>query len=161
MALTPYHINGFRADYLPPDAIVSMPLAAVSVAKGDIMKDDGNGYLTNASITGFAAETAFYVAIEAVDNSGGSAGDLNILCVLANDPRIRWIGINEGTVFAQTAVGTIIDINSEDGLKGGTAVTNTGIGFLIEEIDISTAALAASSSKGYAKGRFLILGETT
>jgi hypothetical protein len=160
MALTPY-TPGFRLDGPVDCNVVSMPLAAVSVAKGDIMKDNGNGYLTNAGITGFAAETAFYVAIEAVDNSGGSAGDLDILCVLANDTRNRWVGINEGTVFAQTAVGTIIDINSEDGLKGSTAVTNTGIGFLIEEIDISTAALAASSSKGFAKGRFIILGETT
>ena len=160
MALTPY-VTGFRADFLPNDSIVSMPLANVNVAKGDIMKDNGSGYLTNGSITTFTAETGWYVAIEDVDNSGGSAGDLNILCVLANDTRIRWIvQVEDQNVLAQTDVGTIVDLQSEDGIDADTAVTNTGIGFLIEEIDISAAAVAANTY-GYAKGRFIILGETS
>ena len=160
MGLTPY-VAGFRLDG-PVDAnVISMPAAIVNIAKGDILKDDGAGYVTNASITTFAAATAFYVAIEDVDNSGGSLGTLSVLCVLANDPRNRWVvQVEDQNVLAQTDVGTIVDLQSEDGIDADAAVTNKGIGFLIEEIDISAAAIAANTY-GYAKGRFIILGEAT
>jgi len=159
MSLKPY-TTGFRLDGQAKDPI-SMPLAIVSVAKGDIMKDDGAGYLTNASITTFTAETAWYVAMEPVDNSGGALGDLSILCLLANDMTNRWVvPVEDQNVLLQTDVGTIVDLQSEDGIDADTAVTDTGIGFLIEEIDISTDSIAANTY-GYAKGRFLVLGETT
>ncbi len=159
MAFTPY-TAGFRLDGEAKNP-VCLPLATVSVAKGDIMKDNGSGYLTNASITTFTAETAWYVALETVDNSGGSAGDLKIICVLANDMTNRWIvPVEDQNVLAQTDVGTIVDLQSEDGIDADTAVTNTGIGFLIEEIDISAKAIVANTY-GYAKGRFIVLGEIT
>jgi hypothetical protein len=144
----------------PVDNIVSMSLAAVSVTRGDLLIDDGDGYLTNASITGFSAETAYYVAMETVDNSGGSVGDLDILCVYANGANIEFWAAVEDELIVRTDVGTIVDANSEDGVKVGTAVTNTGIGFLITGFDAGTAAVAANTY-GYAKGRFHILGETS
>lgn len=141
--------------------IVSMPAAAVAITRGDILKDDGSGFLTNASITTFTAETAFYVATEDCANSGGDAGDLDVLCVLANGNRTQfWAPVEDQSVIAQTDVGTIVDLQSEDGIDVDTAVTNTGIGFLIEGFDAGAAAVAANTY-GYALGRFIILGETT
>jgi hypothetical protein len=146
----------------PANDVVAMPAAAVSIAKGDLLIDNGSGYVTNAGISTFGATAlATFVAIEPCDNSGGSAGDLDVLCVSAHNPLNRFWVKNEGTVLTQSEVGVLTDANSEDGLKGCTAVTNTSLGFLIEEIDISTAALAASSSKGFARGRIITLGETT
>jgi len=145
----------------PAKGVVSMPLDNVSVARGDIMKDNGSGFLTNASITGFTAETAFYVAIEDCDNSAGADGDLNILCVLANDITNEWwVPVEDQSLITRDDVGTIVDLQSEDGIDVDAAVTNTGIGFLIEGFDAGAAAVSANTY-GYARGRFIILGETT
>lgn len=155
MALTPY-TAGFRCLDAICDA-QSMPLAAVNVAKGDILVDNGSGYLTNASITAFVETNKYYVALEPVDNSGGSAGDLNILCQYCDD-KLKWVVPNEsGTVAAQTDVGEVVDLESEDGIDV-TDTTVKGMGFLIEAIDISTAAIAAAAG-GFVKGRFVVEGD--
>lgn len=56
-------------------------------------------------------------------------------------------------VLAQTDVGTLRDLESEDGIDEGDTVT-AGLGFFIDEIDISTAAKAASATFGFAIGHF-------
>jgi len=155
MTLTPY-TDGFRLDNCVADA-VSMPLAAVNVAKGDILVDNGSGYLTNTS-TAFVAANKYYIALEPVDNSGGSAGDLNILVQSCDDSTKRWIVPNESaTVAAQTDVGEVVDLESNDGIDV-TDTTVAGMGFLIEEIDVSTAAVAAKTG-GFVKGRFVVEGD--
>lgn len=150
----------------PAQNVVSMPAAAVSIARGDILKDDTYGYLTNASITAFAAETAWYVAIEPCDNSGGSSGDLNVLCILVNGCQMQfWVPVEDQSLIARGDVGTIVDLQSEDGIDVDAAVTNKGIGFLIEGFDASTGVSThpayATYPNGFALGRFIILGETT
>lgn len=145
----------------PAKNVVSMPAAAVSIARGDMLQDDGNGYITNASITAFASDKVMYVAIEPCDNSGGSVGDLNVLCVPISDSSNEWwVPVGTGSVIARTDVGTMVDLYDEDSIDVDTAVTNVGYCFCIEGFDAGTAAVAANTY-GYARGRFQILGETT
>ena len=156
MTLRPY-VDGFQLTNAVCEA-VSMPLAAVSVAKGDLLVDNGNGYLTNAGITAFVAANKYYVAIEPVDNSAGAVGDLNILCVSCDDSTKRYIvPNNSATVAAQTDIGEVVDLDSEDDIDV-TDTTVAGMGFLIEEIDISAAAVAVKTG-GFVKGRFVVEGD--
>lgn len=145
----------------PARNVISMPAAAVSIAKGDLLKDDTNGYLTNASITTFVdVGLAHYVAIEPCDNSAGSSGDLNVLCVSCSDSSNQfWAKVEDQSVIARSDVGTIVDCQTEDGIDVDAAVTKD-LGFLIEGFDAGTAAVAANTY-GYALGRFYTPGETT
>lgn len=145
----------------PAKSVLSMPAAAVSIAKGDLLKDDTNGYVTNASITTFDdTGLMHYVAIEPCDNSAGSSGDLNVLCVSCNDSTNEyWVPVEDGTVIARGDVGTIVDCQTEDGIDVDNAAAKD-LGFLIEGFDASTAAVAINTY-GYARGRFVIPGETT
>lgn len=146
------YMDGFQL-VGPAYSVSAMAAAAVSIAKGDLLIDNGSGYLTNAGITAFAGAITYYVAIEPCDNSAGTAGDLDVLCVPAWDSRNQFWAPNESsTVAARTDVGEIVDLESEDGID----VTDTsiaGMGFAIEDIDISAAAVAAETG-GYVKGRF-------
>jgi len=145
----------------PAKNVVAMPAAAVAIAKGDLLMDDGNGYITNAGITTLADHRNLYVAIEPCANSAGSVGDLDVLCVsIADSTNEYWVPVENDGVIERTDVGTLADANSEDGITVAADVTNTNNAFLIEGYDISTAAIAANTY-GYARGRFVPLGETT
>lgn len=159
MGARPY-VDGFRLDGpVKPGTDRSMAVAAVNIARGDILIDNGSGYLTNAAITAFV-DGAVYVALEPCNNSAGSAGDLNCIVASANDPtNLWWVPNESATVAAQTDVGEVVDLESEDGIDV-TDTTNVAIGFAIEEIDISAAAIAAKAG-GFVKGRFITVGETT
>lgn len=52
-----------------------LPLDAVSIAKGRVATVDAGGHLNQAT-SADPAGSPFFVTVEAVDNSGGSAGDL-------------------------------------------------------------------------------------
>jgi hypothetical protein len=54
-----------------------LPLDAVSIAKGAVCVMDAGGHLNQAT-SASAAGSPFFVTVEAVDNSGGSAGDLAV-----------------------------------------------------------------------------------
>ena len=159
MGGTPY-VDGFRLDGpIETGDCVSMPAAVVNIARGDILVDNGNGYITNASITAFV-DGGIYVAAENCDNSGGSLGTLNDLCIPVQITKNRyWVPNESATVAAQTDIGEVVDLESEDGIDV-TDTTNVSTGFLIEEIDISAAAVAVKAG-GFVKGRFITVGETT
>lgn len=145
----------------PVANVVSMPAAAVNIARGDLLMDDGNGYITNASITTLADHRNVYVAMEPCDNSSGSVGDLDVLCVTIADSTVEyWVPVEANAEIGRTAVGTLADANSEDGITIASDVTNVNNAFLIEGYDASSAATSANTY-GYAKGRFVPLGETT
>ena len=148
------YFGGFRLDGpVQPGDVSPMPAAAVNIRKGDFIIDNGAGYVTNASVTAVAAGTGF-VAIEDCDNSGGSNGTLSVLCIPVNLAKNKWWVPNESaTVAAQTDVGEVVDLESEDGIDV-TDTTTTGYGFAIEEIDISAEAIVASAG-GFVKGRFI------
>jgi len=145
----------------PAKSVASISAAAVDIAKGDLLMDDGNGYLTNAGISTLADHRNLYVAIEPCANSGGSVGDLDVLCVtIADSTNEFWAPVEENAVMSRTSVGILADVNSEDGIAITNDVTNTNNAFLIEGYDISAAAIAVNTY-GYVRGRFVPLGETT
>lgn len=153
MGLKPY-LDGFQlVGPAKPDDVSSMKAAAVNIAKGDVLIDNGAGFVTNASITAFS-DVATWIAIEPCNNSAGVAGDLSVLAVPISIASNVWIVPNaSATVAAQTDVGEIIDLESEDDVD----VTDTslvGWGFIVEEIDISAAALVAKAG-GFVRGRFV------
>jgi len=145
----------------PAKSVASISAASVDIEKGDLLMDDGNGYITNAGISTLADHRNVYVAIEPCSNSGGSVGDLDVLCVsIADSTNEFWVPVEEDGVIERTDVGTLADVNSEDGITVASDVTNTNNAFLIEGYDAGTEAVAANTY-GYAKGRFVPLGETT
>lgn len=155
MGARPY-MDGFRLDGpIETGDAVLLPIAAVNISRGDILIDNAAGYLTNAAITAFS-DVAHYVAIDNGTNSAGAAGDVSILCVPISIAKNRfWVPNNSATVAAQTDVGEVIDLDSEDDVDV-TDTTCIAWGFLVEEIDISAAAIAVKTG-GYIKGRFLRL----
>lgn len=147
-----YLTNGFNLlNCLAGVGLLNMPAAAVSITKGQALFDDGSGYVTNVG-TAFAA-TFVGIAAANVDNSAGDAGDLNAF-VISPDMNYRFKVKNESvTVIAQTDVGEIVDLESNDGVDV-TDTTTTSWGFRIDKIDISAGALAANAG-GFAIGRFV------
>ena len=64
-------------------SIRRLPVAATtSISKGNVLEQDAGGDLI-VSPTTRTAEVNHYVALEAVDNSSGSDGDLHVPCAVA------------------------------------------------------------------------------
>ena len=146
-----YDLRGFQLiNTLDSAGYVYRDLAAVSVESGDALFDDGAGYVTNVG-TAFAA-TFVGVAGAAIDNSGGSDGDLKVPIIAPNPDRKFIVKNTSATVAAQTDVGEIVDLEANDAIDV-TDVTLVEWGFVIDEIDISTDALAAAAG-GFVQGRF-------
>ena len=147
-----YILSGFiLLNKLDPSGLTYMPQAAVAIVKGQALFDDGNGFVTNVG-TAFAA-TFLGVAAYDSDNSGGSAGDINIGFIPPLPHYKFWVKNESATVAAATDRGEIVDLESNDGIDV-TDTTVTAWGFLIEEVDISTAAVAAATG-GFVKGHFI------
>lgn len=147
-----YTTGGFRlVKALENEGLLHLPQAAVEIAKGDVLFDDGSGYVTNVG-TAFAA-TFVGIANADSDNSAGSDGDVNVAIIPINSSYKFWVKNESVTVAAQTDVGEIIDLESNDGVDV-TDTTCTAWGFRVDEIDISTEALAANAG-GFVKGSFV------
>lgn len=146
MGGTPYQTTGFRLNGpLETGDVVYKTAAAVTIAKGDALHDDGAGLVTNA-VTAFAAT---FSGIAGADCASGG----QCMVIVPNSKLTWWVPVDTGTTLAAiTDVGEIVDLqacNTVD-LTDNTVVA---WGFFVDEIDISAAAVAASS-KGYIKGRF-------
>lgn len=136
--------------------IVYYPCAAVAIAKGGAIFDNGSGYADDAATAFTSATTGSQflgVALAAVDNSAGSAGDLYVPVITPGANMQFWVPCAANDAMAQTDVGTTIDLEA-NGTVDNSDTTVTGYGFLVEAIDISTEAVAANTY-GYAKGRFV------
>jgi len=146
-----YDLRGFQlVNNLDAAGYIYLDQAAVSIEAGDAIFDDGSGYATNVG-TAFAA-TFRGIAGVAKDNSAGSDGDVKIP-VIPPLPHYKFIVKNESaTVLAQTDVGEIVDLESNDGIDC-TDNTNVEWCCVIDEIDISTKAVAANTG-GFAQIRF-------
>lgn len=60
--------------------VVTLKVAAsTNIAKGDYVSTNGSGFAKQAATTD-SRDTGFFVAIEASDNSSGSAGDKTVRC---------------------------------------------------------------------------------
>lgn len=145
-----YQANGFIPVNNPPSRDTKKA-AAVSIVKGDALHDDGNGYATNAT-TAFAA-TFLGVAAADCDNSGGSAGDLSVEIYPVDSLTKYIVPVAANAVITQTAAGTIVDLENNDDIDISDTTIAAGPGFFIDEIDISTEAIAANTY-GYAIGHF-------
>jgi hypothetical protein len=145
-----YDLRGFQLiNTLDAAGYVYRDLAAVSVESGDCLFDDGTGYVTNVG-TAFAA-TFIGIAGVAVDNSAGAAGDVKVP-IIPPLPHYKFVVKAESTTLAQTDVGEIVDLQANDSIDPGDT-TLVEWGFVIDEIDISTDAVAANT-QGFAQGRF-------
>jgi hypothetical protein len=131
--------------------ITWVPCAAVAIAKGAAVFDNGSGYGDDTA-TAFAL-TFLGIALAAVDNSAGSAGDLYVPVITPGANMQFWVPCAANDAMAQTDVGTVIDLEA-NATVDNSDTTCTAWGFLVEAIDISTDAVDANTY-GYAKGRFI------
>lgn len=145
MGAKPYQTSGFRLDSpLEQGDVVYITAAAVTIAKGDALHDDGSGLVTNA-VTAFAATFMGIAGADCV--SGGTC-----MVIRPNPNKAFWVPNASGTVAAATDVGETVDLEACNTID---VTDNTLVewGFRIVEIDISAAALAAKAG-GYVKGYF-------
>ncbi len=142
----PYFATGFRLDG-PIEAgdIDYCTAAAVTIKAGDAIHDDGNGLATNAT-TAFAAT---FKGVAGADCASGA----QCMIIKPNSRLVFWVpNVTSGTLLATTDIGEIVDLSTCNTIDD-TDNSVVGWGFVIDAIDITAAALAASS-KGFAKGRF-------
>lgn len=147
-----YLTTGFApVNAIKDEGLRWMPQAAVNITKGQALFDNGSGYVTNVG-TAFAA-TFLGIAAADSDNSAGSNGDVSIPVILPLPGRKFWVKNESATVAAQTDVGEIVDLESNDGIDV-TDTTCTSWGFRVDEIDISSDAVAAAAG-GFVMGSFV------
>jgi hypothetical protein len=149
--------DGFILDGPVRNAVKLDVAASVNIARGDLLYQS-SGYMTNASLTELTEKVKFFVAIEPCDNSAGAAGALSVLCVQCDAGDSFWAPNESSTVAAQADIGTYIDIESEDGVDV-TDTADNGLGFLVDAIDTSAAAVAVKTG-GYVRGRFVVIGQS-
>jgi len=147
-----YQANGFIPINEPP-ARRYMLAATVEIVKGDVLHDDGNGYATNAT-TSLDSATFLGVAAEDLDNSPAVSGAK--IAYYPNDLKTQYrVPVAANAVITQTAVGLNCDLENNDDIDISENPTE-GMAFRIDEIDISTLAIAANTY-GYAIGHFAIV----
>ena len=145
-----YITQGFvPATLISELGILYLDQAAVAIDKGDAIFDNGAGFATNVG-TAFAATFRGFAHVTK-DNSAGSAGDTQIAIIPAAKDIQYWVKAGT-TTLAQTDVGEIVDLVTNDSIDPAD-ITLVEWGFLIDEIDISTDAVAANT-QGFALGRF-------
>lgn len=123
--------------------------ASVNIAKGDAIEDNGAGY---AQLGTDSLDSTFLgIAVAGADNSSGAANAINVQFIPPY-PQHRFIVPVEDALITQTSVGIHVDLETEDGIDLSDT-SPTSFAFKIEEIDVSTEAIAANTY-GYAIGHF-------
>jgi hypothetical protein len=148
-----YKATGFMLlSNVQPGGLRRYPVAAtINIADGDAIFDNGAGYATNAN-TAMAA-TFLGIAVTAQDNTSGIAGALYVQVVPPESHYQFIVPVEENAVITQTAVGTIVDLQSNNTIDINDTSITAGPGFFIDEIDAGTKAVAANTY-GYAIGHF-------
>lgn len=92
-----------------PPRIEQMPLAAEAIAKGRVCYTNDAGFITIAQ-AGSSAKRPHFVTTEAVDNSGGSPGDLYVPVVVGRGQQV--------TVQTKTTLspGDPVKVGATDGM---------------------------------------------
>lgn len=146
-----YQATGFIPINFPP-ARRNLRAAVVAIVKGDALHDNVAGRLTNAT-TSFAA-TLMGIAAADCDNDPEASLEAEYYPI---DPNTRYIVPVGNALITETAIGTVINLNTTcNTVTTGTTVAE-GYGFLVEDIDVSTEAVAANTY-GYAIGRIIQVG---
>lgn len=145
-----YQAEGFIPINEPP-ARRSALAATVTIVKGDALQDNASGYMTNAG-TAFAATHMGVAAAAVVGDSSTKYVEYYPL-----DTKTQYIvPVEADAVITRDAIGSIVDLEANDSIDLADLVTE-GIGFRIDDIDISTEAIAANTY-GYAIGHFEVIG---
>lgn len=144
-----YPARGFQPLGEPP-ARRHITAAAVTIYRGDALHDNGSGLATNGT-TAFAAT---FLGVAAADCASG--GDCEYY---PPDDKTQYIvPCGDNNALTPTDVGTTVDLQEVYTIDHNDAVTE-GVAFRIDDIDISTAALAAyTDAFGYAIGHFVVVG---
>ena len=145
MKLARYQANGFIPTGEVPARRKGLA-ATVTIVKGDVLHDDGNGLITNATVS---FDSATFMGIAAA----GCVGDSSSVYVeyYPFNPATQYsVPVAANAVLTQTAIGTNVDMEANDDIDISDVVT-TGLGFKITDIDISAEAIAANTY-GYAIG---------
>lgn len=147
MGARPYIVNGFRLDGpLEAGDTYQATLAAVTVAKGEALHDNGAGLATNAT-------TPLAATFMGIAGEPGTSG-ASIMVIRPNQKLSFWVANSSATVAAQTDIGETVDLGS--GVVNKIDVTDNTVvewGLRIVEIDISAPALAANAG-GFVRGFF-------
>lgn len=150
-----YRPTGFFLDGpIENSGLLYRTAAAVTIAKGDALHDNGSGLATNAT----TALAATFLGIAAADCASGGT-----VAIIPPLPDYRFWVCNgvAGTQLATNDIGEIVDLEEVNTIDC-TDNTLVGWGFKIDEIDISTEALAGDgelvTAGGFAKGHFEIKG---
>ncbi len=126
--------------------------SGVAVARGDYLIITA-GYL--ALGTSLQATTPVSAGVANYAHTAAEASSNGLFNVEVIPPLeiYDWlVPCEDDAIIVQTDVGTLRDLQSEDGIDNGDTVT-AGRGFYIDEIDVSSAALAAQAN-GFAIGHF-------
>lgn len=145
-----YQANGFIPINDPPARRKALA-ATVTIVKGDVLQDNGSGYMTNAGVQ-FAAT---HMGVAAADVVGDSS--TKYVEYFPFDTKTQYIvPVAANAVITRDAIGTIVDLEANDDIDISDTVTE-GIGFRIDDIDISAEAIDANTY-GYAIGHFEVVG---
>ena len=116
-----------------------------------MLQDNGSGYMTNAG-TAFAATHMGVAAIGVVGDSSSKYVEYYPL-----DTKTQYsVPVAANAVITRDAIGSIVDLEANDDIDISDTVSE-GIGFMIDDIDISADAIAANTY-GYAIGHFVVVG---
>jgi len=152
---TRYLARGFVPINEPPRT-KTIPVAAVTVVRGDALHRDvaDLGWATNADVV----FTARFLGIAAspIANAAGVAGAVNVE-YYPLEFGTSYIVPVANALITQPAVGTYVNLSAVGTISLAVVVAE-GIGFFIEEIDVSAAALIGNAF-GYAIGRFRVVGQ--
>lgn len=119
------NLTAAREDNRQDGILLAVPMSAAKLFKGSLVANNASGYAAKAADT--ASFTLAGVAYETIDNSAGSAGDLNI--------RVWRQGVFEFN-FSGTA-------------------TQANVGTAVFAVDDNTVALAATTTNDVMVGRIV------
>jgi len=142
-----YQANGFIPINEPPARRYNTA-AAVTIVKGDVLHDDGNGVLTNAT-------TAFAATCTGVAAADCASGEIVQYYPLDTKTQYR-VPVAANALITTTGVGLLVDLENNDDIDINDAVSE-GVAFMIDDIDVCADAIVGNAF-GYAIGHFVVAG---
>ena len=115
--------------------LIAYPMADVKIPKGALVNIDAAGYATNAADS--VDHTFAGVAYETVDNSAGSAGDLEIRVETSG----TFVFVDGGGNGAQTDVGIEFHISDNQTVTDAATINDIVAGVAVESIDANTVRI--------------------
>lgn len=140
-----YQANGFIPINEPP-ARRYLTADAVTIVKGDFLHKTSGGLATNA-VTAF--DSALALGVASADCASGEVAQYYPW----NAPGVQYrVPVEADDLIAITDRDLNVDLENNDDIDHSDVVT-TGLAFVIDDVDVSTLAVAANTY-GYAIGHF-------